>query len=134
VIYYWKEGLPSSGGRMDKKTMKIIENRLMEKKNEILATIEREDLEEIAEIESENVIGDIVDTANSAYESQLVEKLTENEQKKLHEINEALKRIEEGVYGRCVVCGKQIEDKRLIAIPEAKKCIECKTREEKRKY
>jgi DnaK suppressor protein len=119
---------------MDKKTMKIIENRLMEKKNEILATIEREEIEEIADMESENVIGDIVDTANSAYESQLVEKLTENEQKKLHEINEALKRIEEGVYGRCVVCGKQIEDKRLIAIPEAKKCIECKMREEKRKY
>jgi len=119
---------------MDKRTLKVIENKLLEKKNEILTTIEREALDEISDHESENVIGDIVDTANSAYESQIIEKLTENEQKKLHEINEALKRIEEGVYGRCVVCGKAIEEKRLIAIPEAKKCIECKTREEKRRY
>jgi DnaK suppressor protein len=123
-----------SGGIMDKRTLKVIEKKLTDKKNDILATIEREELEEISDHESENVIGDIVDTANSAYESQLIEKLSENEQKKLHEINEALKRIEEGVYGRCVVCGKQIEDKRLVAIPEAKKCIECKTREEKRRF
>ena len=119
---------------MDKRTLKVIEKKLTDKKNDILATIEREELEEISDHESENVIGDIIDTANSAYESQLIEKLSENEQKKLHEINEALKRIEEGVYGRCVVCGKQIEDKRLVAIPEAKKCIECKTREEKRRF
>jgi len=119
---------------MDKRTLKLIENRLLEKKNEILETIEKEELEEISDHESENVIGDIVDTANTAYESQLIEKLTENEQKKLHEINEALKRIEEGVYGKCVVCGREIEEKRLIAIPEAKKCIVCKMAEEKKKH
>lgn len=119
---------------MDKRTMKLIENRLLEKKNEILETIEKEELEEISDHESENVIGDIVDTANTAYESQLIEKLTENEQKKLHEINEALKRIEEGVYGKCVVCGREIEEKRLVAIPEAKKCIVCKMVEEKKKH
>ncbi len=122
------------GGTMDKRTMKLIENRLLEKKNEILETIEKEELEEISDHESENVIGDIVDTANTAYESQLIEKLTENEQKKLHEINEALKRIEEGVYGKCVVCGREIEEKRLVAIPEAKKCIVCKVAEEKKKH
>jgi DnaK suppressor protein len=119
---------------MDKRTLKLIENRLLEKKNEILETIEKEELEEISDHESENVIGDIVDTANTAYESQLIEKLTENEQKKLHEINEALKRIEEGVYGKCVVCGREIEEKRLVAIPEAKKCIVCKMVEEKKKH
>ncbi|NIQ18272.1 MAG: hypothetical protein GTN43_05690, partial [Candidatus Aenigmarchaeota archaeon] len=74
-----------------------------------------------------------MDKANSIYEMQIYDKLTEKEQLKLQEISNALKRIEEGVYGKCVVCGKSIEEKRLIAIPEAKKCIVCKSAEEKRK-
>ena len=118
---------------MDKNSLKKFEEKLIIKKNEILDTIDREDQDEISDHESENVIGDIVDTANSAYESQIFDALSENEQKKLHEINEALKRIEEGVYGKCVVCGNEIEKKRLNAIPEAKKCFACKMTEEKRK-
>ncbi len=118
---------------MDKNSLRRFEKKLLMKKNEILETIDREDTDEIADVESENVIGDIVDTANSAYESQIFDALSENEQKKLHEINEAMKRIEEGVYGKCVVCGSNIERKRLEAIPEAKKCIVCKMAEEKKK-
>lgn len=118
---------------MDKNTLRKFEKKLLMKKNEIIETIEREDTDEISDVESENVIGDIVDTANSAYESQIFDALSENEQKKLHEINEAMKRIEEGVYGKCVVCGSNIEMKRLEAIPEAKKCIVCKMAEEKKK-
>ena len=118
---------------MNKKLLSQVEKRLREKKEEILSVIEKKNKGDVAEVESENVIGDIVDTANTALEQQIFEKLTENEQKKLHEINEALKRIEEGVYGKCVVCGKTIEEKRLLAIPEAKKCIACKSAEEKKR-
>ncbi len=120
-------------GLMNKSALKKFEKKLIEKKNELLSMIEKETLDDLEDQESENVIGDIVDTANSAFESLLSGTLSENEQKKLREINEALKRIEEGVYGKCVVCGKNIEEKRLTAIPEAKKCIECKMLEEKRK-
>jgi len=122
------------GGNMDKKSLKKMEDKLIKKKNEILETIEREEQGEISDRESENVIGDIVDTANSAYEYQIYDRLSENERKKLHEINEALKRIDEGVYGKCIVCGKKIEEKRLIVIPEAKKCIMCKMAEERKKF
>jgi len=118
---------------MNKSALKKFEKKLIEKKNELLSMIEKETLDDLEDQESENVIGDIVDTANSAFESMLSGSFSENEQKKLREINEALKRIEEGVYGKCVVCGKNIEEKRLTAIPEAKKCIECKMLEEKRK-
>ena len=120
-------------GLMNKSALKKFEKKLIEKKNELLSMIEKETLDDLEDQESENVIGDIVDTANSAFESMLSGSFSENEQKKLREINEALKRIEEGVYGKCVVCGKNIEEKRLTAIPEAKKCIECKMLEEKRK-
>ncbi len=119
---------------MKKRVMDSIRKKLLWKMNDILDMFEKEELEEIGEVESENVIGDIVDKANTVYEMQINEKLNETERVKLLEIQEALKRIEEGVYGRCVVCGKQIEEKRLLAIPEAKMCIQCKAAAERKKF
>ncbi len=119
---------------MEKLILKSIEQKLIDKMNEILETIEGEERNEIEGLESENITGDIVDEANSAYEKQIYSKLTEKEREKLNEIDEALKRIEEGVYGKCIVCGKEIEEKRLLAIPEAKKCIVCKSAEERKRF
>jgi DnaK suppressor protein len=119
---------------MRKKVLDSIKKKLIRKMNELLEELENAGEDEISEVESENVIGDIVDRANSVYEMQIYDKLTEKERGKLKEISEALKRIEEGVYGKCVSCGKSIEEKRLIAIPEAKMCIVCKSAEEKKKF
>ena len=119
---------------MDKRSLKKIVDKLNMKKDEILEIIDKELQNEKNDMKSENITGDIVDTANTAYDLLVNSKLSEKEQGKLGEIMDALKRIEENVYGRCVVCGAQIEDKRLLAIPEAKKCIVCKSAEEKRKF
>jgi DnaK suppressor protein len=119
---------------MRTKVLESIKKKLVRKMNEILEDLEETDDDDVSAIESDNVIGDIVDKANSIYEMQIYDKLSEKERDKLHEISEALKRIDEGVYGRCVVCGNKIDEKRLIAIPEAKKCIVCKAAEEKRKF
>jgi RNA polymerase-binding transcription factor DksA len=40
------------------------------------------------------------------------------------EIEAALARIENGTYGRCVDCGKEIPDGRLEIKPEAARCLE----------
>ncbi len=40
-----------------------------------------------------------------------------------NEVNDALKRIKDGTFGTCSVCGKPIEDKRLEANPAATTCI-----------
>lgn len=37
----------------------------------------------------------------------------------------ALLRIENGSYGTCVVCGGEISDERLSAMPTATRCIAC---------
>jgi len=42
----------------------------------------------------------------------------------------ALKKIEEGTYGICDVCGKKIDPKRLRVLPETPFCIECQTKKE----
>lgn len=50
----------------------------------------------------------------------------------LAEIEQALKKIEDGTYGLCDICGKPIAEKRLEALPAASLCIDCKAKNEKR--
>lgn len=44
----------------------------------------------------------------------------------LRSLEAALKRIEEGKYGRCTSCGKLIEKERLEAVPHTQLCVACK--------
>ncbi|MBN1349907.1 TraR/DksA C4-type zinc finger protein [candidate division KSB1 bacterium] len=48
----------------------------------------------------------------------------------LHELDQALERIENGTYGLCMECNQPISKDRLEAIPHALKCISCKGHEE----
>lgn len=48
----------------------------------------------------------------------------------LKHLDEALKRIEEGTYGVCFVCGKEIPKERLHEVPHTRYCVPCKTQEE----
>lgn len=57
--------------------------------------------------------------------------LEENAEHLLTEIDAALARIDEGVYGVCGRCGGRIGEERLEALPWATKCIECKRVEER---
>ena len=45
---------------------------------------------------------------------------------KLGQIEEALQRIADGVYGQCEKCGKAIPKERLEVEPDAAACTECK--------
>jgi DnaK suppressor protein len=43
-------------------------------------------------------------------------------------VSEALERIENGSYGRCVACESEIEGKRLEAVPWTRYCLRCQER------
>jgi len=46
----------------------------------------------------------------------------------LHEItmiNQALIRLDAGIYGECSECGNTIDEKRLQAVPYTTQCIQC---------
>jgi DnaK suppressor protein len=49
----------------------------------------------------------------------------------LAKIEQALQKIEQGVYGECESCGEEIGIKRLEARPVAELCIDCKAEQEK---
>jgi RNA polymerase-binding protein DksA len=72
------------------------------------------------------------DMATATYDRELDYSLEENSEQVLGQIDAALKRIEDGTFGVCRTCGKQITQERLEAMPWADQCIEDKRREEGR--
>ncbi len=50
---------------------------------------------------------------------------SDKEQRELEEIEAALARLADGTYGLCQGCGRAIGRQRLLAIPEARFCLEC---------
>jgi len=58
-------------------------------------------------------------------------RIRDRERKLLVKIQEAIKRIDDGVFGICEVCGGPISEKRLMARPVTTLCIDCKTKQEK---
>jgi RNA polymerase-binding transcription factor len=46
------------------------------------------------------------------------------------QIDEALAKLEEGTYGRCADCGAEISEKRLRAVPFARRCVTCQEKQE----
>ncbi|NDG84871.1 MAG: conjugal transfer protein TraR [Proteobacteria bacterium] len=74
---------------------------------------------------------DEVDQANADIEQSMRMQLKNREIFTLKKVNEALRRIEDGSYGRCESCDEFIELKRLHARPTTTLCIACKEEEEK---
>ena len=64
------------------------------------------------------------ETATATLNREIDYTLTENSAQILSEIETALKRIEEGTYGECSRCGRQIAPARLEAYPWASLCID----------
>ena len=71
------------------------------------------------------------DTATVTVDREMDYSLEENSVHVLREIDGALERIENGTFGLCTRCGKQIGEERLEAMPYATLCIECKRLEER---
>jgi DnaK suppressor protein len=67
----------------------------------------------------------LADTATETYDRELDYTLEENSEHVLAEIDAALKRIEDGRYGICTNCGKQIVEARREALAWATLCIDC---------
>jgi DnaK suppressor protein len=68
----------------------------------------------------------LADSASETYMRELDEGLEENAEHIPGEIEAALGRIDDGTYGRCTACGRQIDQERLEAVPYATLCIDDK--------
>ena len=68
---------------------------------------------------------DPVDLAVRNYSKNVMLAVSENDSRQLILINEALTRISDDEYGTCQNCEKDINPKRLSAVPWARYCLNC---------
>ncbi len=66
----------------------------------------------------------LAETASATLNREIDYTLEENSGQVLTEIDDALRRIEDGTYGTCTACGKEIAAERLEAHPWASLCID----------
>jgi DnaK suppressor protein len=68
---------------------------------------------------------DLMEQAADLDDDYVLERLTRAGRTEAVRIESALKRIENGTYGKCVECGEDISERRLKALPEAERCMAC---------
>jgi DnaK suppressor protein len=56
--------------------------------------------------------------------------LIDNLEQMRDHVKEAIVRVEDGTYGRCITCAQPIPPERLEAIPHASQCVSCKSKEQ----
>lgn len=56
--------------------------------------------------------------------------INEHETAELDQIDHALKRLDQGVYGICIDCGMEVATERLHALPQAGRCVGCQEKAE----
>ena len=115
---------------MEKAFVEKMKEKLIEQKNTILGSLaaQNEDYKKIVE---GGESGDEVDVASDVVDGRLLESLGAQDSNRLQMINNALDRIKQGTYVRCLVCKEEIPEERLEAIPYAFMCINCQSRNER---
>ena len=113
---------------MRKQEKERYKKKLLVKKAEIGEALS-EVLNQTKEVEPD-VVQDAGDKAETAYTKEFLLNLSDTERKQLSKIDQALERIEECTYGTCQMCDKQINKKRLNAVPWAVYCIQCQEKAE----
>jgi len=81
-------------------------------------------------INSEDTLSDPLDRAVLDTERNYTLRIRDRESVLIRKIRASLDDIEDGVYGICDDCGRNIAIERLKARPVARSCIRCKTRQE----
>ena len=100
-----------------------LHSRLVTRRKELLGTIE-EQLGALR-LDQGNSSGDELDVAAISMNSELTSQLAEHESRELANIERAMLRLREGVYGNCEVCDKKIPIERLNALPYTTVCVIC---------
>lgn len=108
------------------KKLQEIRTILLRQKDSLLSGAE----EALNELPEQTVFPDMGDQASAETDRSFMLKLRGREQRLLKKIDEAVDRIENGIFGICEDCGEEIDIKRLYARPVTTMCIDCKTLQE----
>ena len=70
-------------------------------------------------------VKDVADQSVKDLSQEIEYRLSERESQLVADIDQALMRIDEGTYGVCARCGREIPERRLEALPTARYDAEC---------
>ena len=105
---------------MSKSNLKEIKEKLLAERDLLIEKLKGNDLS-VDDAETP----DPVDLAVRNYSKNVMLAVSENESKQLALIDEAILRIDDDEYGHCQNCEKEVNPKRLAAIPWARYCLDC---------
>jgi DnaK suppressor protein len=108
---------------MDKKKLEQFRKRLETRQQELRRNVSR--TAQDGRSADEDTAQDIADRAASSYNKEFLFHQSNNERQLLVMVEGALERIRQGTFGECISCGKEINPKRLEAVPWTRHCIEC---------
>jgi DnaK suppressor protein len=77
---------------------------------------------------------DAADAGANLSEADRSQAVLEAAQRQRTEVLNALTRIDNGAYGRCVDCGESVPDGRLEAKPEAARCVRCQSKHDRQRH
>lgn len=124
--------------KLSKKELNDFKNLILARKEEMLEGIKHIS-DDTLKKSQKDASGDIsgytyhmADVATDTYDREFSLSLASNEREALYELDDALKRIEEGAFGVCEECRNLIARKRLKAVLHARLCVKCKEKNEKR--
>ena len=113
---------------MEQKKMKVLKDKLLQKKKEILEAYSKNKAYGM-EADGQGA-QDIADKASNSYAKEFLFSLSNSERETLQLVDEALLRIGDKDFGYCASCEGEMEKKRLEAIPWAKHCLSCQEKQE----
>lgn len=123
-------------GKITKKDLKVYKKILTDLRDEIIDQIKH--ISEDTKKSQRDASGDIsgysfhmADVATDTYDREFSLGLASNDRQLLYDIDDAIKKIEEGKFGSCEECGKPITKSRLKAIPYTKLCLGCQKKLER---
>src|ERR1700682_4184789 len=114
---------------MDKKKLEYFRKRLELRQQELRRMVSR--TEQDGRTVDEDSAEEIADRAGSAYSTEICFHQSNNDRQLLAMVETALDRIRQGTFGECISCGKEINAKRLEAVPWTRHCIECQEKLER---
>ncbi len=102
--------------------------RLEAKRTELQHEIAGITLKEASSSQAGQGVEDAGETAQAFQAVQLDESILQNQRHLLADVEEALRRLQDGTYGRCLTCGQPFPERRLEAIPWAVRDVKCEER------
>jgi DnaK suppressor protein len=107
---------------MDVKVAEAFRRRLMAERTRLI-----EDLGEGIEVPDQMTYGSQAAAASQVFDQQRDLALRDRAIQHLAQVDAALARLDSGMFGQCIRCGREIASARLEALPWAAHCIECQT-------